>query len=106
MTVHNVLKPGLREKTYERALVMELAKQGLKVEQQKRFDVIYDGVVIDQYIPDLLVNCSVIVDAKCVDAFTDTHTSQMVGYLAITDPRLGLLINFRFARLHWKRVIR
>ena len=55
MTVHNSLKPGLREKTYERALVHELAKNGLKTDQQRHFDVTYDGKVIDTLIPDLIV---------------------------------------------------
>lgn len=105
MTVHNTLKPGLREKTYERALVYELNKRGVKTEQQKSFDVIYDGNVIDQMIPDLIVADAVIVDTKCVSAFDDVHIAQIIGYLSITGLRLGLLINFKQARLQWKRIV-
>lgn len=105
MTVHNTLKPGLREKTYERALVHELRKQGLRTDQQKSFDVIYDGVVIDQMIPDLIVGDAVIVDTKCVTTFEDVHTAQMIGYLSITGLRLGLLMNFKPARVQWKRLV-
>jgi GxxExxY protein len=104
MTVHNTLKPGLREKTYERAMIHELAKRGIKTDQQKQFDVLYDSKVIDTMIPDLIVGDAVIVDAKCVTAFDDTHTAQIIGYLSITGLRLGLLINFKHSRLEWKRI--
>jgi len=106
MTVHNTLKPELREKTYERALEHELAKRGIKTDRQKSFDVIYDGKVIDQMIPDLIVADSIVVDAKWVSAFDDTHIAQIIGYLSITGRRLGLLINFNHSRLQWKRIIR
>jgi GxxExxY protein len=106
MTVHNTLKPGLREKTYERALVYEFGKHGLKTEQQRSFDVMYDGKAIDTMIPDLIVGEAVIVDAKCVTAFDDTHFAQIIGYLSITGLRLGLLINFKHSRLQWKRIVR
>jgi GxxExxY protein len=105
MTVHNILKPGLREKTYERALIHELAKRGIKTEQQRQFDVLYDGKVIDTMIPDLIVGGTVIVDTKCVSGFDDTHTAQIIGYLSITGLRLGLLVNFKHARLEWKRLV-
>lgn len=105
MTVHNNLKPGLREKTYERALVKELNKRPIRTDQQKSFPVLYDGEVIDTMIPDLIVADAVIVDTKCVTAFDDIHIAQMIGYLSITGLRLGLLINFKHARLQWKRIV-
>lgn len=77
----------------------------MKTDQQRQFDVIYDGKVIDALIPDLIVADAVIVDAKCVTAFDDTHIAQIIGYLAITKLRLGLLINFKHTRLHWKHIV-
>ena len=47
-----------------------------------------------------------IIDPKVVDAFNDTHLRQMIGYLAITKLRLALLLNFKHAKLQWKRVVR
>ena len=105
MTVHSTLKPGLREKTYERALVIELNKRGITTDQQKSFNVVYDGKVIDQMIPDLIVSDAVVVDTKCVSAFDDAHIAQIIGYLSITGLRLGLLINFKHSRLQWKRIV-
>jgi GxxExxY protein len=106
MTVLNTLKPGLDEKLYENALVIELRKQGCVVEQQRHFPVYYDGELIGTLVPDLIVDHAVIVDPKVVSAFTDTHLAQMTGYLAITELRLALLLNFRHAKLEWKRVVR
>ena len=104
MTVLNVLKPGLDEKLYERALVIELRKRGHKVDPQKEFEVFYDGQLIGTLIPDLIVDDLVIADPKVATAFNDTHIAQMIGYLNITGLKLALLLNFKDARLQWKRI--
>ncbi len=106
MKVLNTLKPGLDEKLYERALVIELRKQGHKVEQQRQFPVHYDGEHIGTLVPDLIVDELVIADPKVVTAFTDTFTAQMIGYLNITGLKLALLLNFKNAKLAWKRIVR
>ena len=106
MKVLNTLRPGLDEKLYENALVIELRKRGHRVEQQRQFPVHYDGHLIGTLIPDLIVDDLVIVDPKVVTAFNDTHLAQMLGYLSITQLNLALLINFKFAKLDWKRVVR
>ncbi|QEG34104.1 GxxExxY protein [Bythopirellula goksoeyrii] len=105
MKVLNTLKPGLDEKLYERAMVIELKKRGHRVEQQKEFPVHYDEELIGTLIPDLIVDDLVVVDPKVVSAFHDTHMAQMLGYLAITNLRLALLLNFKHADLKWKRVV-
>ena len=106
MTVLNELGPGLDEKLYERALVIELRKHGHKIDQQKSFPVHYSGELIGTLVPDLMVDDLVIADPKVVDAFNDTHLRQMIGYLAITKLKLALLLNFKHAKLQWKRVVR
>jgi GxxExxY protein len=106
MKVLNALKPGLDEKLYENALVIELRKRGHKVDQQKQFPVFYDGQEIGKLVPDLIVDDAVIVDPKVVTAFNETHLAQMIGYLAITGLQLALLLNFKEAKLGWKRVVR
>ena len=105
MKVLNTLKPGLDEKLYERALVIELRKRGHQVEQQKEFPVYYDGQHIGTLVPDLIVDDLVIADPKVVTAFNDTHMAQMLGYLNIIGLKLALLLNFKFAKLQWKRII-
>ena len=106
MEVLNTLKPGLDEKLYENALVIELRERGLQIEQQRSFPVDYKGTNIGTLIPDLIVDGRVIVDAKVVTAFNDSHIAQMTGYLAITGLRLAILLNFKSARLEWRRVVK
>ena len=106
MIVLNTLKPGLDEKLYERALVIELTKRGHKVEQQKPFPVYYDNIEIGTLVPDLIVDDAVITDPKVVTDFNETHLAQMLGYLNITDLHVALLINFKHSDLRWKRVVR
>ena len=104
--VLNALKPGLDEKLYENALVIELTERGHHVEQQRIFPVDYKRTNIGTLIPDLIVDEKVIVDPKVVSAFNDSHLAQMTGYLAITGLRLAILLSFKTARLEWKRVVR
>jgi GxxExxY protein len=104
--VLNELKPGLDEKLYERALVIELERRGHAVEPQRRFPVFYDNQPIGDLVPDLIVDNTVIVDPKVVVAFNEAHVSQMIGYLSISGLELALLLNFKSARLDWKRVVR
>ena len=106
MRVLNVLKPGLDEKAYENAMVIELRNRGVSVEQQRRYEVFYEGENVDTLIPDLVVGGLVIVDPKVVTDFNATHLAQMTGYLAITGLRLAILLNFKHAELRYKRVVR
>lgn len=105
MDVLNALKPGLDEKLYERAMVIELRYRGHWVEVQKSFPVCYRDELLGTLLPDLIVDHAVVVDPKVVSAFTETHVAQMLGYLNITELELALLLNFKSARLDWKRVV-
>jgi GxxExxY protein len=106
MEVFNELNPGLDEVLYERAMVIELRRRGHTVVVQESFPVFYRAELIGSLIPDLIVDNSIIVDPKVVRAFTDTHVAQMIGYMNITRLELALLLNFKHARLDWKRVVR
>jgi GxxExxY protein len=102
--VHEELRPGLDEKLYERALCIEFAERTIHFTQQTVFQVYYKTRYIGDLIPDLIVDERVIVDLKVVEAFTENHVAQMLGYLNITGLEVGLLINFKHARLQIKRI--
>jgi len=87
-------------------VVIELRERGHKVDQQKQFLVFYEGQEVGKLIPDLIVDDLVITDSKVVTAFNDTHVAHMIGYLVITGLQLALLLNFKEAKLQWKRVVR
>jgi GxxExxY protein len=104
-TVLNALGHGLHEKPYENALVVELRLLGLALVQQKSFDVVFKGVRVGEYIPDLIVEDRVVVDAKVVQGITNFERGQMINYLRITRVRAGLIINFHNAKLEWERIV-
>ena len=104
MKVLNALRPGLDEKLYERALVIELRKRGVPCEQQKAHEVFYEGELIGTLVPDLIVFERLIVDPKVVTDFNDSHVAQMLGYLNITGLKTAMLLNFKYAKLGIKRV--
>jgi len=105
MEVLNVLGHGLLEKPYENALVVEFGLQEIPFRQQPRFDVEYKSVKVGEYIPDLICFDKVVVDTKTVERITNHEIGQMMNYLKITNLRLGLLLNFKYAKLEWKRVV-
>jgi GxxExxY protein len=105
MEVSDVLRPGMDERIYERAFEIELTLRGLAVTRQQSFPVIYKGEPIGTFVPDLIINDAIIVDLKVASAFNENHLAQMLGYLAITNLKVGLLFNFKHAKLEWKRVL-
>ena len=105
LTVANELGHGFREKTYEKALCIELSRQNLSFSQQTIFPVYYNNQLIDEYIPDLIVEEKVIVEIKNVDAIIDEHRGQVLNYLRITKKEVGLILNFKHSRLQWERLV-
>jgi GxxExxY protein len=104
-TVHNTLGAGFLEKIYERALCMELKKQGLNVEVQYPVPVYYAGEKIGDYYADLFVEDCLIIEIKTVENLNQMHEKQLVNYLAATNTDDGLLINFG-SSVHVKRKYR
>jgi GxxExxY protein len=96
---------GLKEKTYENSLVVEFGLRGIPFEQQRRFPVVYKGVVVSEYVPDLITFGQLIVDTKVIDRITDHEKGQMLNYLRIAKLPVGLILNFKRAKLEWERVI-
>jgi GxxExxY protein len=92
--VHNTLGPGFAERVYENALVYELRRLGLSVQQQVPVVGRYKGVVIGEYTADLIVEAVVLVENKAVRNFDDGHTAQCINYLACTALPICLLLNF------------
>jgi len=104
-TVSNELGAGFLEKVYENALLLEMAKQGLQVEQQSPVVVKYQGQVVGEYIADLIVEDCVIIELKAVKAFDAIHQAQLLNYLKATGIHTGLLLNFGTSRLGIKRMV-
>src|SRR5687767_6619274 len=82
--VGNVLGCGFMEKVYENVLAHELRKAGFSVEQQRAIAVMYDGVVVGDYVADLIVEGSIIVELKAIKSLKDIHAAQCINYLAAT----------------------
>jgi GxxExxY protein len=106
MTVHQELGPGFLESVYQNALLHELRKAGLHVQSDQPIEVRYDGVVVGDFVCDLLVGGVVMVENKAVRALASAHEVQLVNYLTATGIEVGLLLNFGAQRLQFKRKTR
>ena len=103
--VSNSLGVGFLEKVYENALFHEISKRNLTVFQQHPIEIQYDGVVVGQYVADLVVEDKVLVELKVVKEFDDIHLAQCLNYLKATGKSLCLLINFGKPRVEVKRIV-
>jgi GxxExxY protein len=93
--VHAALGPGLIESVYEACLVHELHLRGLKAERQVTLPVVYRDLRLDAGLRlDMVVDRSVVVELKAVEAVLPVHKAQLLTYLKLSGYRLGLLINF------------
>ena len=101
----NTLGHGLVEKPYENALVVELGLRKIPFRQQPTFDALYKGHKIGLFIPDLIAFDSIVVDTKVIERITDHERGLMLNYLRITNSGVGLILNFKRAKLEWERIV-
>lgn len=94
ISVHRQLGAGLLESAYETALCVELARRGLRFDKQRVIPLVYEGVLVGDYKPDLIVENAVVVEVKSVLRFEPVFLAQMLTYLRITNVRRGLILNF------------
>ena len=103
--VLNELGHGLNEKLYENSLIVEFKRRSIAFDQQRRFEVLYKGEYVGEFIPDLIAFGKVAVDAKTIDRITDHERGQMLNYLRITKLPVGLILNFKHAKLEYERIV-
>lgn len=98
--VHRHLGPGLLESAYQKCLVYELDKAGLKYEVEKSMPLVYKELELEQgYRMDIVVEDNVVVELKSTDKILDVHEAQILTYMKLGDYPLGLLINFNVSLL-------
>jgi GxxExxY protein len=103
--VLNVRGHGLHEKIYENCLCVEFRLRGIPYTQQERHRVLYKGESVGEYVPDLVVQQKLVLDTKTIDRITDHERGQMLNYLRITTLPVGIILNFKHARLEWERLV-
>jgi len=95
MKIHSALGPGLLESAYAVCLKHELVKRGLRVASEVPLPVIYDDVKLEVgYRLDLVVEDTVVVELKAIEALAPIHQAQIISYLKLSGKPIGLLINF------------
>lgn len=103
--VHRRLGPGFIESIYENALVIELRKRNLKIEQQKEVKVEYEGIEVGRHRLDIFVESTIIVELKAIKNLEDIHFAIVRSYIKAFRKEHGLLLNFARVTLEIKRVI-
>jgi GxxExxY protein len=102
--VYGTLGFGFLEKVYENALMIELAKLGLLVEQQPKIPVYYAGNLVGKYSSDILVEDEIVLELKSAEGLRNEHYAQLTNFLKATEKELGFLLNFG-RKPEFKRII-
>ncbi|SRR5215204_269188 len=92
--VYNELGFGFLESVYENSLVIALTESGFNVEQQISVPVWFRGQRVGNFVADLLVENTVILELKAARAIDEAHKAQLLNYLRATEIEIGLLLNF------------
>jgi GxxExxY protein len=92
--VYNQMGFGFLESVYENCLMIELMKSGVSAKNQEPITVWYEEQAVGQFVADVIVEDTVIVELKSVNRLLQTHEVQLVNYLIATDRSVGLLLNF------------
>ena len=103
--VHNILGFGFLEKVYQHAMQVELQLRGVKVELEPKLQVQFKGVIVGDYVADLLVADRIIVELKTDAEYQPAHEAQLLNELHGTGMKLGFLINFGRERVEYKRMV-
>jgi len=96
---------GFLEKVYENALMVLLRENGIRAEQQVPIKVSFHGQVIGDYVADILLENSIIIELKAVDRIIPIHKAQVLNYLKATGLRLAILLNFGKDSLEHERLV-
>ena len=104
--VYNKMGFGFLESVYEKCMMIELVRDGLSAESQKSITVQYDGHDVGEFVADIIVNETVILELKSVRQISKIHEAQLVNYLVATGKPVGLLLNFGEFKVEVKRKVR
>ena len=105
-TVYNKMGYGFLEPVYERCLILELRKNELHVSSQLPIPVYYANEKVGDFIADLIINGTILVEQKSMYQLNRMHEAQVVNYLTATGIDIGLLINFGPEKVQIKRKVR
>ena len=106
MEVHRCLGSGFVESVYEHALAIELGTSKFTAERQKPIELKYKEQCVGNFVADLVVDQTLIVELKAVQTMLPIHEVQLVNYLTATGLYEGVLLNFRSESLQFKKKFR
>jgi GxxExxY protein len=104
--VYNKMGFGFLESVYEKCLLIELRKAGLDAESQKPITVYYEDEIVGEFVADIIVNDTIILELKSVRRIIEAHEVQLVNYLVATGKPVGLILNFGETKVEIKRKVK
>lgn len=106
MEIHKILGKGLLEIVYKDALEIELKSNGILYQREKKYEVLYKGIILKHHFyADFVIDNKIIIEIKSQQGVVEDHYKQTLNYLGISKCKLGLIINFGNDSLQQKRIV-
>jgi GxxExxY protein len=106
MEVHRQFGMGFKEIIYKDALSIEFKNKQIPFIREKKFDVLYKGIVLPhRYFADFVVYDAIILEIKSAPFIADSFIAQTINYLKASGIKLGIIINFGEKSMAYKRVV-
>ena len=103
--VYNEIGHGFLESVYNNCMFFALTKSAISVRREVPVPVYFRGQDVGQFKADLVVDSSVLIELKAVQALDRSHEAQVMNYLRATELEVGLLLNFGSPKPQFRRIV-
>ncbi len=106
MEVHKILGKGFNEIIYKDALELEFNKNKYEFDKEFQYKIKYKGTILPHYYyADFVMFEKNILEIKAIESLTRSNIKQTLNYLAASNLKIALLVNFGEDSLKYKRII-
>ncbi len=106
MEIHSYLGHGFSEIVYKDALEIEFRKAGIFYEREKKYEVVYKGVILPhKFYADFVISEKIILEIKGKSQIAESDLAQAINYLKVSDNKLAIIVNFGESKLNYKRIV-
>jgi GxxExxY protein len=105
MKAHSWFGPGFPEIIYQRSLLIELERAGLKCKAEVEKDIFYGEVFVGKRRLDIIVEENILLELKAIAELDNSCYNRIINYLRVFKIEVGLLLNFGTPGLQFKRFV-
>lgn len=104
--IHNKLGTNYQEKHYQKAFEIKLKKLQIPYQKEAKVDVEFDKEKLGKFFIDFIIDNKIILEFKKVWKISNNDIKQVLRYLDATNLKLAIIVNFKYKKLEYRRVVK